>query len=94
MAFHYRPEILDQLLQHGLRPGPDTRPAVVFGYLNDLYRYELRALRDQLRQRRFRQSEYVGRVVALRRKYPLVSVHPSAWTIPGTPSEPADLPLC
>jgi hypothetical protein len=94
MVFHYRPEILDQLLQHAIRPGPETRPAVVFAYLNDLYRYELRALRDQLRQRRFPQSEYFGRVVALRRKYPLVSVHPSTWTIPGTPSESSELPLC
>lgn len=94
MVFHYRPDILGQLLRHGIRPGPETRPAVIFGYLNDLYRYELRALRDQLRQRRFPQSEYFGRVVALRRKYVLVSVHPSTWTVPGTPSESPDLPLC
>lgn len=94
MVFHYRPEILDQLLHHGIRPAPETRPAIVFDYLNDLYRYELRRLRNQLRDRAFPQSEYFGRVVALRRQYPLVSLHPSAWTVPGTPSEPSHLPLC
>ena len=94
MEFSYRPEILDQLLLHGVRPQPATRPAVVFAYLNELYRYELRCLRDRLRRGEFAQPEYFGKVVALRRKYPLVSVHPSAWTLPGTPAESPDVALC
>jgi hypothetical protein len=94
MAFQYRPDVLDQLAAHGVRPAPATRPAAVFRYLNDLYRYELRVLRARLRERAFPKSEYAGRVVALRRKYPLVSVHPSEWTVPGTPAESADVPLC
>jgi hypothetical protein len=94
MIFHYRPDILVQLAAHGLRPGPSTRPGFVFQCLNDLYRYELRALRDRVRRREFPQREYFGRVVALRRRYPLVSAHPSTWTLPGTPAEPEDLPLC
>ena len=94
MAFQYRSEVLDQLLTHGVRPLPTTRPAVAFDYLNDLYRYELRKLRDQLRRRAFPQPEYVGRVVALRRRYLLVALHPSLWTVPGTLAESPDVPLC
>jgi len=46
VEFHYRPDILVQLLAHGVRPAPRTRPAMVFRFLNDLYRYELRRLKD------------------------------------------------
>jgi len=94
MAFAYRADVLAQLLLHGVRPTVRTRPATVFAYVNALYRYELRRLREHLRVRRFPQSEYYGRVVALRRKYPLVSRHPSTWTAAGTPGESPDLPLC
>ncbi len=94
MAFQYRHDVLDQLAAHGIRPTPATRPVTVFRYLNDLYRYELRVLRARLRRREFPKPEYAGRVVALRQKYPLVSVHPSEWTVPGTPAESADVPLC
>jgi hypothetical protein len=94
MTFQYRPEILDQLANHGVRPGASTRPALVFEYLNNLYRYELRGLRARLRGRGFPAQEYRERVVYLRRKYPLVSVHPKYWTVPGTPAESDDVALC
>jgi hypothetical protein len=94
MAFHYRPEILAQLAAHGIRPSPATRPAFVLDYLNDLYRYESRQLRGRLRRREFPQREYYRRVVDVRRKYPLVSVHPTGWTHPGTTAESRDVPLC
>jgi hypothetical protein len=94
MEFHYRPEILEQLALHGLRPLPSTRPGFVHRCLSDLYRYELRRLRDRVRLRAFPQAEYTSRVVEVRRQYLLVSLHPSTWTVPGTPGEPQDFPLC
>ncbi len=94
MPFSYRPDILAQLLDHGVRPTPATRPLVVFAYLNALYRYELRGLRDRVRRRALPQRALAEKVVDLRRRYPLVSVHPSEWTEPGTPGESPDLPLC
>lgn len=94
MTFTYRPEVLALLAAHGFRPLPATRPAFVLACLNDLYRYELRRLRDRLRRREFRQDAYYERVVDLRRQYPLVSVHPKLWTVPGTPAEPDDVALC
>ena len=94
MAFHYRPDILAQLLEHGVRPLPGTRPALVAEYLNDLYRWEIRRLKARLLRKEFPQSEYYRMVVGLRHKYPLVSVPVQIWTEPGTPAESPDVPLC
>ena len=94
MEFQYRPDILEQLLAHGVRPAPATRPAMVFRFLNDLYRYELRRLKDARIAGRIAAADYAPRVVALRRQYPLVSVPVQRWTVPGTLAEPDDIPLC
>jgi hypothetical protein len=92
--FQYKPEILAQLLDHGIRPAPATRPASVSGYVSDLYRYELRRLKERLRRKEFPQQEYYARVVELRLRYPLVSLPVHLWTVPGTPAERDDAPLC
>jgi hypothetical protein len=94
MEFTYRPEILAQLLEHGVRPAPRTRPAIVAEYLNDLYRYELRRLKARLIGGAIPKDSYSDRVVALRRQYPLVSLPVRLWTVPGTPPDPEDVPLC
>jgi hypothetical protein len=93
VEYRYRPEVSLQLLEHGVRPRSGTRPAVIFEFLNDLYRYELRRLRRAREQRAFPPAEYARHVVALRLKYPLVSVPVRLWTVPGTP-EPDEVPLC
>jgi len=94
MEFQYQPEVLAQLLSHGIRPQPHTRPALIFRYLGELYRYELRRLK-RLRERGLIPApEYGPRVVDLRRQYPLVSVPVKYWTVPGTPPDPEDVPLC
>jgi hypothetical protein len=94
VEFAYRPDILVQLIAHGVRPGVTTRPALVFGFINDLYRYELRRLKDARVAGRIAAADYAPRVVALRRHYPLVSVPVKQWTVPGTPAESDDVPLC
>jgi hypothetical protein len=94
MEFQYQPEVLTQLLVHGVRPLPRTRPALVFRYLGELYRFELRRLKRLREVGAIPDREYGGRVVALRRQYPLVSVPVKHWTVPGTPPDPDDVPLC
>jgi hypothetical protein len=94
VEFQYRPDILAQLLAHGVRPASRTRPALVFRFLNDLYRYELRRLKDARVDGRIAAADYAPRVVALRRQYPLVSVPVQMWTVAGTPAEPDDIALC
>jgi hypothetical protein len=78
--FRYRPDVLSTLLTHGVRPTPHTPPALVRSYLNDLYRLELRRLRARLLQGEFHRRDYASRVVALRRRYPLLSLPVEVWT--------------
>ena len=94
MEFQYQPEVLARLLTHGVRPLPRTRPALVFRYLGALYRYELRRLRRLREGGAIPHREYGGRVANLRRQYSLVSVPVRLWTVPGTPADPEDVPLC
>ena len=46
--YRYRPEVLAELWRHGVQPRDSTPPELVRGFVNDLYRYELRKLRDRL----------------------------------------------
>lgn len=79
MAYRYRPEVLAQLIEHGVRPTPATPPQLVYDFINDLYRYELRRLRDTLVRGAIPRAGYYDRVVQLRMKYPLVSIKPNGW---------------
>ena len=79
MRFEYAPEALAILAEHGLRPGPGTRPSVVRDALSDLYRYEIRRLKERLLRDEFPKNEYVERVIELRRHYWLLSVPMDRW---------------
>ena len=79
MSYRYKAEVLEQLARHGVQPTPDTPPRVVHDFVSDLYRYELRRLRDRLVGREIPRVGYYDRVVELRRKYPLVSLKPHEW---------------
>jgi hypothetical protein len=94
MEFEYEPEILAQLLTHGVRPLPRTRPAIVFRFIGELYRHELWRLKRLRARGVFPARVYSERVLDLRRRYPLVSVPVKHWTVAGTPSDPEDPPLC
>jgi len=72
----YRSDILEALAKHGIRPRPTTPPELVHEFLSDLYRYELRRLRDRLRRGEIPKEGYIDHVVALRLEYPLVSLKP------------------
>ncbi len=77
----YRPEVLEQLSLHGIRPGPSTSPELVRDYLSDLYRYEIRRLKGRLLRGEFPKTEYLPRVVQLRVKYRLLSIPTRLWTL-------------
>jgi hypothetical protein len=51
--------------------------------VRDLYLFEIRRLRREVRRRAFPMSSYAGRVVALRRRYPLLSLPLDHWRQPG-----------
>jgi hypothetical protein len=79
MAYRYRTDVLAQLLEHGVRPGSSTPPELVYDFINDLYRYELRRLRDRLVRGAIPKARYYDHVVQLRMRYPLVSIKPQYW---------------
>lgn len=81
MPYHYRAEVLERLLRHGVRPTESTRPELVHEFVSDLYRYEIRRLRDRLIAGEFPKTEYAGRVIQLRRKYPVISVRAHEWLV-------------
>src|SRR4030095_3334325 len=78
-TYRYRADVLEQLERHGVRPTSSTRPELVHEFVSDLYRYELRRLRDRRVRREIPKDGYFERVVALRRLYPLVSLKPPEW---------------
>jgi hypothetical protein len=75
-VYKYRAAVLDQLSLHGVQPTSSTRPELVHEFVSDLYRFELRRLRDRLVRKEIPKAGYYDRVVDLRRKYPLVSLKP------------------
>ena len=81
MTYAYRPDILAWLWRHGVQPTPRTPPELVHEFVSDLYRYEIRALRDRLVRKEIPREGYADRVVELRRKYPLISLKPHQWLI-------------
>lgn len=81
MAFHYRLDVLDALLAHGVRPTDSTRPELVHEFVSDLYRYEIRRLRGRLLANDFPKKEYAGRVIELRMRYRVISMRAQEWLL-------------
>jgi len=79
VRWFYPPELLDALARFGLLPTTSTPPVVVRDALNDLYRYELRRLRDELLAKRIAKPDYLGIVITLRKKYWPLSMQLPAW---------------
>jgi hypothetical protein len=79
MAYHYKPEILDALARHGFRPRADTSPERLRDAVRELYKYEIRRLRDQLLAGRVERRNYSAEVVELRKRYWVLSVPTVLW---------------
>ena len=83
--FRYRPDVLEHLLRHGVQPKVATRPELVRDYVRDLYRYEIRRLRERYLRRDFPKVEYSDRVDRLRRQYPVLATARSGAGLEATP---------
>lgn len=77
----FRPEVVEELARHGLVPRPDSSPARLREQINDLYRIEIRRLRDRCRAGEFSTKELPIHVIALRQRYRLLSVPINRWTV-------------
>ena len=78
-SFTYRADVLDQLWHHGVQPNERTQPELVHDFVGDLYRYELRRLRERLIRNEFPKPEYYDRVVEVRNRYRLLAMRPNEW---------------
>ncbi|MEW6319732.1 MAG: hypothetical protein AB1635_01455 [Acidobacteriota bacterium] len=78
--YRYRREVVEALAAHGLIPRPGTPPGLLRDAVSDLYRYEIRRLRDRCRAGEFPTRELSGHVRELRRRYLLLSVPIATWT--------------
>jgi hypothetical protein len=78
-VYTYDQRILDELARHGLIPGPETRPNQLRDAVRDLYKYEIRQLRDRLIAGQIAKRDYAGHVVALRERYWVLSVPMQLW---------------
>jgi hypothetical protein len=74
MSYRYRPDVLAHLWRHGIQPRDTTPPELVRGFLNDLYRYELRKLRDRYLVGEFPKLEYHKLVIEIRDRYPVLAL--------------------
>ncbi|HKQ04760.1 MAG TPA: hypothetical protein VJ464_06480 [Blastocatellia bacterium] len=80
MAFKYRESVLVEMARHGVVPHADAPPELIRDFINDLYVYEIRALKARLKAGGFPRGEYAARVAELRRRYPLLSLPVKHWT--------------
>ncbi|MEO8074986.1 MAG: hypothetical protein ABI818_01575 [Acidobacteriota bacterium] len=78
-TYTYRPDILDALAGHGLCPRPATTPLTLRDAVRDLYRYEIKRLRTRLLAGHILKKDYAAHVIALRMRYPILSVPPDLW---------------
>jgi hypothetical protein len=74
--YRYRPDVLTELARHGVMPRPTTRPELVREYVRELYKYEIRILRERYLRKEFSKVEYWHKVDSLRRTYPVLALLP------------------
>jgi len=84
--YTYRIDVLEHLARHGVRPTPATSPQLVRDFVRDLYKYEIRALRERYLRREFAKREYAERVDSLRRRYPVLALKPSEFLVDHSPN--------
>jgi hypothetical protein len=77
--FTYRMDVLRELERHGIRPTPRTPPGFVRDYVRELYKYEIRRLRERMLKKDFPRAEYAARVEQLRDRYPVLSLLPQQF---------------
>jgi hypothetical protein len=74
--YRYRSDVLAALPRHGVLPTERTPPELVRDYVRDLYKWQIRKLRERYLRREFAKQDYWQRVDALRRQYPVLALLP------------------
>ena len=87
MVYRYKPEVLKLLSDHGVAPKSTTPPTTARAVVNDIYRYELRLLRDRYLVGEFTKQVYYDKVVEIRNRYPVMAILTRFWTLPELEDE-------
>jgi hypothetical protein len=77
--FRYRADVLAIVWRHGIMPTERTPPELARGYVRDLYKYEIRRLRERYLKKEFSKREYYVLVDTLRRQYGVLALVPRQW---------------
>jgi len=84
MKYSYRKEVLQELARHGVTPHSETPPELMREFINDLYVYEIRAMKKRLQEGAIAMSDYAARIEELRDRYPILSLPLGYWTTQST----------
>jgi hypothetical protein len=82
--FRYRQDVLDALAGHGIRPTARSSPDLVREYVRELYKYEIRRLRERLLAGAFPRGAYAERVSMLRSRYGVLALLPRQFLEAGS----------
>ncbi len=78
-TFRYRRDVLEIVWRHGIMPTERTPPQLARGYVRDLYKYEIRRLRERYLKKEFSKRGYYVVVDNLRQQYGVLALVPSQW---------------
>lgn len=87
MTWSYPPELIEGLLGIGVTPRADMAPAETRELADDRYKEELRLLRGRLLAGEFDRRRYVDLIVALRKRFWVLTLPLAAWQRIVTPSD-------
>ncbi|HYL99135.1 MAG TPA: hypothetical protein VEZ90_09290 [Blastocatellia bacterium] len=79
MKYRYSDSVLNQLSLHGIVPTGETPPEFVHDFVNGLYVYEIRKLKQRMLSRLIPKSQYAAAVADLRARYPILSLPIHHW---------------
>jgi hypothetical protein len=79
----YRPDVLNAVWRHGIMPTERTTPELARGFVRDLYKYEIRRLRERYLKKEFPKAEYSMLVEQLRNRYGVLALVPRLWLTEG-----------
>jgi hypothetical protein len=79
----YRQDVLNAVWRHGIMPTGRTTPELARGYVRDLYKYEIRRLRERYLKKEFPKAEYSALVEQLRNRYAVLALVPRQWLTEG-----------
>ena len=77
--YRYREDVLAECRRYGVFPTEHTPPELPRGFISELYKFELRKLRERYVKGEFAKREYHKFVIEIRDKYPVLALPPRLW---------------